>query len=416
MINNSQTRKEDVDYIIKKSIDDMTPKKVMTKTLNSIRVEGTVVLIAIGKAAWEMANETYQHFKNQIKCGLVITKYGHSKGSIGNLRIIESSHPIPDDQSLYAGDELLKLLSEIEVTDQVLLLISGGGSALVEVLPSFMSLEKLQEINEQLIRSGASIEEINAIRKRVSLIKGGKLAQKLRFNQTTVLVLSDVVSNSLDSIASGLTKADELTREDIISIMNKYDLNIDKNIEEQIVSDLPFEEFKNIQHLIIGSVEELCSAACSHASQRGYNPILLNTKEIGNVHERMVQFVSECLAIQKDENVEKPVACIFGGEMTLIVKGNGKGGRNQETALFAAKLLNKTKDITIASVGSDGTDGPTDAAGGIVDESSWDALNGTGDTYLQNNDSYFALEKVGSLIKTGPTGTNVNDIVIALIY
>lgn len=406
--------KDDAKYIINNAIKSAMPDEAVKRALRSIDTSGVnrLVLTAIGKAAWQMAYAAYSFLGKRIDSGVVITKYDHSKGSIPNLKIFEASHPIPDENAVIATERALNLVSDLSENDAVLLLVSGGGSALFE--KPLIELDELKYITEQMQRKGCGIVEINTIRKRLSSVKGGRFALKCTPAKVYSIILSDILGDPLDMIASGPAYFDSSTSQDAVNIIKKYNLKLSESAMKLMYEETP-KHLSNVSSFVTGSVKQLCASAEKSAEELGYKPVLLTTvlnceaKEAGS-------FLSSIAREYQTSN--KSLAFILGGETVVHVNGKGKGGRNQELALAAAEGLSRCLNSAIFSVGSDGTDGPTDAAGAYVDNLSLKkmALKNI-DPYLvlQSNDSYNALNAIDSLIFTGPTGTNVNDLTALLI-
>lgn len=403
----------DAERIIEDAISQALPD---TAVKNALKGEdfsgGRVVLVAIGKAAWTMAKAAYDVLGDMVQDGIVITKYGHSKGTLPNVRIYEAGHPVPDENSFKATDEAIRLVSGLSKEDKVLFLISGGGSALFE--KPLVSPEELESTTKQLLSSGASIVEINTIRKRLSAVKGGKFAKLCEPAQVFSVVLSDIIGDPLDMIASGPAYPDSSTSDEAENIIKKYGISISKETQELLKKDTPH-HLANVRTKVTGSVTQLCRAAESTCKSLGYEPVVL-TSSLSCEAREAGSFLGSIAEHYKDSG--RSIAFIAGGETVVHVKGSGKGGRNQELALSAAIKLSGIKNAALFSIGSDGTDGPTDAAGGYVDGCTADALKKKGiDIYsvLENNDAYNALKECGGLIITGPTGTNVNDLTVLLI-
>lgn len=410
---------EDLKTIINYSIDSVLPENAVKKNLKEIEIkEKKLFLIAIGKAAWRMANAAKEELADKIKNGIIITKYQHSKGEIENIEIYEAGHPIPDENSIKATEKAIELIRDLEDDYGILFLISGGGSALFEIPEEGIDLSDIQDITDQLLKSGAEITEINAIRKRLSKVKGGKFAEMVYPKKIYALVLSDVLGDRLDSIASGPSYEDSTTTEEAIGIVKKYNIKINEKIKMNLEKETP-KKVENAEHIIIGSIKIACDSAIKKAKELGYNTILLTTILNCEAREAGKFFANIAKEELKSDNpIEKPCAIIAGGETVVNVKGNGLGGRNQELAYSFAFEIEGRKNVVFASVGTDGTDGPTDAAGGIVDGNTIEKIRSKGiDPYifLENNDSYNGLDAADALLKTGPTGTNVNDIMILLI-
>ncbi|MFV0504798.1 MAG: glycerate kinase [Lachnospirales bacterium] len=405
--------KDDAYRIINSAIEAALPYTAVQKALEEENFDsGRIFLVSIGKAAWSMARATSDILKDKIEKGIVITKYEHSKGAIPNLDIYEAGHPISDENSYKATKKALDLVRGLKEDDTVVFLISGGGSALFEA--PLLDLEEMEDINNQLLGCGASIVEINTIRKRLSSVKGGKFAQTCKPAKIFSIVLSDIINNPLDMIASGPAFPDSSTTEDALKIIDKYNLRLSVKAIELMHMDTP-KEISNTTTKITGSVEQLCYSAQKTCMELGYEPIILTTsleceaKEAG-------KFLGSIGKYNKD--TKKPLAFIVGGETVVRLTGKGLGGRNQELALAAAEEIRGLNNIGLFSIGSDGTDGPTDAAGGYVDGESGLKLMDMGvniHSVLANNDSYNALKNIDGLILTGPTGTNVNDLAVLLV-
>lgn len=405
--------REDANRIIENAIKATLPDTAVKKDLEKIDFEGkTVHLVAVGKAAWQMSKAAYDADSKVIKDGFVITKYNHSKGNIGNLKIFEAGHPVPDDNTFYASAATIEAARKWGSEDVVLFLISGGGSALFEA--PLVDKEELQDITGQLLACGADITEINTIRKRLSSVKGGRFAQICAPAKVYSIILSDVLGDPIDMIASGPAYPDSSTCADAWSIVKKYDLKLSEKTQSLLNQETP-KELDNVETIISGSVSQLCASAEETARSLGYEPVLLS-----DILSCTARDAGGFLAAIAKTHVKdgKNLAYIVGGETVVKLTGKGLGGRNQELALAAAQGINGLKGVAVFSVGSDGTDGPTDAAGGYVDWQTQDKLKEQGITIsevLAQNDSYHALEKCGGLIVTGPTGTNVNDISVLLI-
>lgn len=390
-----------------------------------------IYVIGAGKASAAMAVATEHILGNLLTAGVVTTKYGHSLPTT-KIKLMEAAHPIPDENSLEAVAETLKLLKKVQPEDLVICLISGGASSLWCDLPDGISLTDLQITAQELIKSGASIDEINVVRKQLSNIKGGKLVNYCNGAKIFSLIISDVVSNDLSIIASGPTVADFSTFADALKIIKKYELhdlipskafNYLKNGLHRKVNLLDQQTFfKNVYNQIIGSNQMAITAAVLQAKSLGYHTIVIAEPITGDVELEAKKLVALALTYKG----EKPVCIVQGGEATLKVTGTGKGGRNQHFALAALNELKKKKavlstlpKITILSGGTDGTDGPTDATGAIIDEETLRIAltrNLTITDQLKNHNSYVFLKETDSLIFTGPTQTNVMDIMLALIY
>ena len=405
------TCKEDIYKIIDHSLKKVLPDEAVNKALTSKTFpEGRRFIIAIGKAAYRMA-ETASKAIGYDK-GIIITKYGHLKGPLENFEMYEAGHPLLDENTLKATKRVLELTADLKKDDQIIFLVSGGGSALFE--DPFISLEELIDVNDQLLKCGADIKEINTIRKHLSKVKGGRFALHCSPAHIYQIVLSDVLGNRLDAIASGPAAADTSTSEDAFSIIRKYDLHLSDEALKMIEKETP-KETDNVETFIGASIVDLCEAAKECAQSLGYKTLILDTQKEGFAKDAGKDLAEK--AVKVLNAAEEKTCLIMGGETIVRIKGKGLGGRNQECALSAAEYI-RDKDIAIASIGSDGTDGPTDAAGGYVDGTTYSRLKDLGidiHEVLEDNDSYHALKRIDQLVFTGPTGTNVNDLMIALI-
>ena len=398
--------------IYEDAIKENMPNAAVKKALENVELSGRIVLVSIGKAGWEMANTAYRLLGERIDRGIVITKYDHSKGSIGNLEIYEAGHPVVDFNGISATKRAIELTDGLTENDTVLFLVSGGGSALFESIDC--PLEKMQELTKSLLHSGATINEMNAIRKHISNVKGGKFARLVYPASVYAIVLSDVVGDDLSTIASGPTAADSTTVEDCLEILKKYSISLDEEILEIIKNETP-KEINNATHIISGSVCELVKSGERKAKEFGYETVVIDDGVTCNATV-VAEKIGKLAKLYKDTSV--PLAIFFGGEVTIKVQGNGKGGRNQELALMCAEKIKDYNNMAVFCIGSDGTDGPTDAAGGYVDASTYEKISKSGkspEEYLKNNDSYNALSLSDGLIFTGATGTNVNDLYALLI-
>ena len=400
------------DAIAAAAIRAVQPDDAVRRALEGQEFPGRVVLVAAGKAAWQMAKAAYDCLGSRIDRGVVVTKYGHALGKIGTLTIREAGHPVPDENS-FAGTQLaLELVAGLAPGDTVLFLLSGGGSALFE--KPLVSGAELGEITEQLLACGADIVEINTIRKRLSAVKGGRFALACAPARVFSVVLSDILGDPLDMIASGPAAADTSTCAQALAIAEKYRLRLSDRAWELLKAETP-KDLKNVTTRITGSVRELCAAAAGACREMGYEPVLLTDQLCCQAREAGSFLAS---VVRTQASAGKKLAFLAGGETVVRLIGRGKGGRNQELALAAAPGIAGIPGAAVFSLGSDGTDGPTDAAGGYVDYMTRDELSALGiDIHgcLQNNDAYHALQRVGGLIITGPTGTNVNDVAVALV-
>ena len=404
--------RNDADEIIRACLDAVLPDNAVVRALGSLkRPEGKIILVAAGKAAWQMANAAVNEL-GKVDDGIVVTKYEHVMGEMPGVACYEAGHPVPDENSFIAASKALELVGSLTEKDTVLFLLSGGGSALFEkpLVPG----EELQDITKQLLACGADIVEMNTIRKRLSAVKGGKFARACAPANVFSIVLSDILGDPLDMIASGPAYPDSSTCEEALSIVKKYNLKLSDRAMDLLHQETP-KELDNVTTQINGSVRELCAAAASKCREMGYEPILL-TDQLSCEARDAGSFMGSILRTHAAEG--KKTAWIAGGETVVHLTGKGLGGRNQELALAAAPSIAGISGAAVFSVGSDGTDGPTDAAGGYVDEDTLGALSEKGlsvSAILVQNDAYHALKAVNGLIITGPTGTNVNDVAVALL-
>ena len=407
------TLRRDADIIIKESIEKVLPDYAVQSVLRGKDFgTGKVILIAVGKAAWQMARAAADLLGDRITKGLVVTKYDHVKGEIPGLEMIEAGHPVFDENSVLGAKAALELVRDLTEEDTVLFLLSGGGSALFE-LP-LIPQEELSDITGHLLKSGADIVEINTIRKRLSGVKGGKFALSCAPARICNIILSDIVGDPLDMIASGPTCPDQSTSEQALAIMEKYRIPMSESARACLEQETP-RELTNVETHVTGSVRYLCRAAAESCRALGYEPTILTTS-LGCIAREAGGFLA-AIAREKQES-ERSLAFIAGGETVVQVTGKGLGGRNQELALAAAAGISGLDRTAVFSVGSDGTDGPTDAAGGYADGDTEAVLKDCGikiEEVLRDNDAYHALKASGGLVVTGATGTNVNDVAVLLI-
>ena len=373
---------------------------------------GRVFLVAAGKAAWQMAHCASQVLGERLTEGVVVTKYGHDMGPITRCRIYEGGHPVPDENSFRGTKAAMELVADLSREDTVVFLLSGGGSALFEspLIPG----EELAELTAAMLASGADIVEMNTVRKRLSAVKGGRFAQLCAPAKVYAVVLSDILGDPLDMIASGPACPDSSTCADALAVAEKYHLPVSPQARQLLTEETP-KQLDNVETVITGSVRELCTAAAGACRALGYRPVLLTDRLCCEAREAGSFLASIARTHDGDE---ESLAFLAGGETVVHLTGSGLGGRNQELALAAAPGIDGMVDTVIFSVGSDGTDGLTDAAGGMVDGQTMARLREAGlsvHRVLADNDAYHALDAVGGLIRTGPTGTNVNDVAVVLL-
>ena len=400
----------DAQTILREAIAAVQPEAAVTRALAQLPpCHGRRILVAVGKAACPMASAALQALDWHVHAGIVITKHGHGVPLPAPLQVLEAGHPVPDAATYAATAQALALTANLTPADQVLFLLSGGGSALFEqpLLPP----QELTDVTQQLLACGAAIAQVNTIRKRLSAVKGGRFALHCAPAQVWSVVLSDVLGDRLDMIASGPACPDRSTAEEALEIVNRYALRLSPQalacLRRPTPSALP-----NAQSIVTGSVRQLVDAAARTCRRLGYDVEILTDCLQSEARDAGRWLAREALVRSG------PRALLAGGETVVHVMGPGLGGRNQELALSAAAQIAGQRALAIFSFGSDGTDGPTDAAGGYVDGQTQAALARQGISIpdvLARNDAYHALEACGGLIKTGPTGTNVNDLSVALL-
>lgn len=397
--------------------ENMPEASVVNALGNHDFANKNIYLVAIGKAAWTMANAASKYLGDKIKKGIVITKYDHSMGEIPRIEIFEAGHPTLDENTVTATKKAIELVSNLTEEDEVLFLVSGGGSALFEAPLEGVTLFDLAQLNNEMLASGADIVEINMIRKRLSSVKAGRFASISHPATVYSVVLSDVLGDRLDTIASGPAVPDESTTDDALKVVEKYNLLLTGKQKEYLQLETP-KVVENVETVVTGSVKSLCNSAAKTARELGFEPYVLTTTlncEASEAGRFLASIAADTL--EGVNYFKKPCAIIAGGETVVNLKGTGLGGRNQEIALSAATGIAGLDDVMIFSLGSDGTDGPTDAAGGVVDGNTVSMLKEKGldvSEILANNDAYHGLKAVDGLIVTGPTGTNVNDVSIIL--
>ena len=403
-------RRQDADAIIRAAIAAVLPDEAVRRALKGRHFPGRVLLVAAGKAAWQMARAAVEAL-GPVDAGVVVTKYGHVQGQLPGVACYEAGHPVPDENSFRATQAALDLVAGAKETDTVLFLLSGGGSALFEkpLIPG----GELQDITQQLLACGAGIVEMNTIRKRLSAVKGGRFALACAPARVYSIVLSDILGDPLDMIASGPAVPDRSTCAQAQAIAETYGLRLSGAARACLQQETP-KALDNVETYITGSVRELCAAAAAACGQMGYQPVLL-TDHLDCEAREAGRFLADIARTHAGRG--QATAYLAGGETVVRLTGHGLGGRNQELALAAAPGL-AGLPAAVFSVGSDGTDGPTDAAGGYVDGDTAAALAARGldaGAVLADNDAYHALQAVNGLIVTGPTGTNVNDVAVVLV-
>ncbi len=407
--------------------DDLLHVADKTYDLNRVR---HVYAVGAGKASATMAQALEEMLGERLTGGIIVTKYGYARPT-RRVTVREAGHPIPDEAGVQATRELLDLVDQADVDDLVLALISGGGSALLVAPAEGLTLEDIQATTDLLLASGATINELNAVRKHLSAIKGGQLARRVAPARLVTLIVSDVVGDPLDVIASGPTVPDPTTFADAWDVLARFGLlervpaPVRAHLQEGRAGRRPETPkpgdplFERVHNAIIASNRQAAEAAAVRATELGYHALVLTTflegeaREVGTVLAALARELAS-----HDRPVPRPACLVLGGETTVTVRRPGKGGRNQEMALSAALRLDGLPNTVVATLATDGGDGPTDAAGGIVDGHTMMLARQRGVDVrgaLARNDSYRALDALGALLKTGPTGTNVNDLAFVIV-
>ncbi|MBP1468575.1 glycerate kinase [Candidatus Chloroploca sp. M-50] len=398
-----------------------------------------VILVGAGKAGAPMAYAAAHVLDDKLSAGLVVVKDGHlaeppqpTPPCFARLHLVEAGHPVPDERGVAAAQAMVELLADLTERDLVLAVISGGGSALLTLPVPGVSLTDLQQLTSALLACGATIGEINTLRKQLDQLKGGGLAHIAAPATLITLILSDVVGNPLDIIASGPTVPDPTTAVDALSILDRYDLveqtppailaylqgsNTGTRSPEQ-ASDA--QSFARVTNLLVGDNRQAAVAALETARQAGFAPLLLTTSLEGEAREagRMLAAILREIALSGNP-LPRPACLIAGGETTVTLRGNGRGGRNQELALAAVKALDGLPNVALIALATDGGDGPTDAAGAVVTGATAERARALGldpDAFLANNDAYHFFQALDDLLLTGPTSTNVNDLTLLFAW
>mgnify|MGYP003878370435 FL=1 len=421
--------------LILKGLEAVDPYKAVKKVINrdnksikignkTLHVHSKIYVLGLGKASCSMAKAIEEILGDLIEDGVVVTKYGYSI-PLEKIRVIEAGHPIPDVNSLKAGYEAFKLFKRIGENDLLIVLISGGGSALLVYPADNISLEDLIKTNDLLIKSGASIHEINIVRKHISRIKGGGIVKQCK-GKILSLIVSDVVGDRVEDIASGPTSADTSSFIDAYRVLKNYGLwdklptsirkYINKGLSgeaEETLKELP----NRVYNVIIASNEIACKTIYEESLRRGYRAHILTTTLEGEAKDTALAIGSIVQEIYRfNRPFKKPVILIAGGETTVTIHGkHGMGGPNQEFSLSISRKIADLHGTAVLAIDTDGTDGPTDAAGGLVDSYSLNKLIELGidvEEALYKHDAYNALKRINSLVITGPTMTNVNSLFI----
>lgn len=414
--------------LMRKNVQVQPGSRIITISGDDYEIpeDGRVWVMGAGKAAAAMAQELEKillpHFPLQ---GMVITKYGHAL-PLQQLGLLEAGHPVPDQNSVAASVKLQTIAAQVQPSDLVIFLLSGGASALLADVPGGSHLEEVQQLFEALLKSGADIREMNVVRKHLSGIKGGQLAKSIYPATLCTLILSDVVGDDLSVIGSGPTVPDPSTFADTMAVLLKYHLPekisaaLLQHIENGVAGVIPEtpkpgdKDFGHVHNYLAGTNRIALEAAAGKARELGYYPLLLSDTINGDAHTVATSLVQTALGYSGS----LPACLLAGGETTVTITGNGLGGRNQQLALAAGIALAHHPTLTFLSGGTDGSDGPTNAAGAIVDASTMQNARNMqldANSFLQNNDAWHFFSKAGGLMITGPTQTNVMDLMILLI-
>jgi len=417
-------------YAIKKQVKLVEDTLWVAGRLHHLKDIRRILVIGAGKASAPMAQAIEKILGSRIHKGIVVTKHGYV-APLKKIQLVEGGHPLPDKGGIEGTKRILRLISNLDQNDLIICLISGGGSALLVSPSPGISLKDIKELTDQLLRCGANIKEINTIRKHISQVKGGRLAQLAYPAYVMTLILSDVIGSKIDSIASGPTAPDTTTFSDCLKIIQKYRLKdeIPPSIHDRLkkgaqgkIKETPKPGdpiFKKVRNFIIGSNSSALKAAKQKAEELGLNAMILPRPVYGDTRRAALRHANLAKMIRETGDPVFPPACLIsGGETTVKVSGKGLGGRNQEFVLVGATKIAGLENIVMLSAGTDGTDGPTDAAGAICDGKTIKRAPQKGldpKQYLDNNDSYHFFQKLGDLLKTGPTNTNVMDIHLVLV-
>ncbi len=434
----NHSRREQITELFREALKAADPHKAVhlhTGKILSAYEEGgfqRLVVAGFGKAASPMLGAVRDDLEERVSGGVVITKYGHAdkRQYPGTVKVHEAGHPLPDENGVRGTAEVIALLKGADRNTLVLCLISGGGSALLVSPYGGITLQEKQEATELLLKAGADVFELNTVRKHVSAVKGGRLAEIAYPARVISLILSDVIGDRLDVIASGATAPDHTSYRDAMEVIEKYGLEdaMPRSIMDilamgirGLVPETPKESspvFLRVENTIVGSNRRAVEAVRDRAVQMGYETNIVSAGIQGEARFMGKWLAGKAMGLNASRCTGRRICLVSGGETTVTVRGKGTGGRNMELALSFAMEIEGTGDITFLSAGTDGTDGPTGAAGAIVDGETIPAARALGmdpGEYLEDNDSYHFFEKAGGLLVTGPTGTNVMDIQISLL-
>ena len=434
--------REIAERIFMAGVRSVLPEKLITSIM---RLEGSVLsigdhefnldenrnvfVIGAGKASAAMGHYVETILGNRITGGHIVVKYGYSC-KLKRIKVTEAGHPVPDAEGFKATEEIIRIASRADENDLVICLISGGASALLADLPDNMLPEELYIVNNLLIRCGATINEINCVRKHLSLIKGGQLARIIRPAKLVTIILSDVTGNPPEVIGSGPTVPDPSTFGEALKVIEKYNLTADltsgvlnhlRDGLNGLHSETPKPGdplFEGTVSILAGTNQIALKASKEEAVRQGFKTYIIDAELNGDVENVCESVLNMALSFKNNKDIVKPVCLLYGGETTVKVSGNGRGGRNQHLALSAAIRLRNIPGITFLAAGTDGTDGPTDAAGAVADsETTGKAAKMNEDpvNYLCEFNSYDFFKRVGGHVKTGPTFTNVMDLLVVIV-
>lgn len=408
---------QDLIKIMSAALHAVDPYNAVSHHLANIEINSpkNIYVVGAGKAGLPMTQAVVDELGENISVGQVTVKDGYGGvDHVGRVKIVEAGHPLPDQRGIHSTQEILALLEDATSDDLVICLISGGGSALLT--DPLVSLDDLRALTDELLACGAAINEINTLRKQLDRVKGGGLAQAAHPAQVLTLILSDVVGDPLDMIASGPTVSNPDTPQDALAVIEKYDLA--ERIPDSVIKVLGRESgsrevsMSGCQNILVGNNQMAAQAALTEAEKLGYNTCLLTTTLQGEARQVGQEMANTLRNAAQTE--PRPFLWVAGGETTVTIQGKGQGGRNQELALATVDILAGVENVALVTLATDGGDGPTNAAGAVVTGDTLKRAKHLGldpDKYLKNNDSYHFFDPLGSLLKPGPTQTNVNDLV-----
>ncbi|MGC9165313.1 MAG: glycerate kinase type-2 family protein [Thermoprotei archaeon] len=418
--------------LIKNSVKISDNKFIVNNLELNLHKIKRIFVVGGGKAVGRMAFGIESILNDRINNGLIIVPYGSNIPTLRHIKVVEARHPIPDQNGVNGVRMMLELLKTLDEDDLVIVLISGGGSALMPLPVDGITLEEKSNLIKSLMLRGADIRELNTVRKHLSRIKGGQLARYLYPANVLSLIISDVVENPLDVIASGPTAPDPTTFSDAINVLKRYNLweGITENVKDVLLKGVRGEIpetpkpgdpiFENVNNIIIADNSYACKVVVKILEKKGIHSVYLSSsvegeaRYVGSVIGDIVKGIGK-----GETSLKRPLGLVIGGETTVTVRGSGVGGRNQELCLSAAFRIRGLKNVVLASIGTDGIDGVTDAAGAIVDGDTIDkglTLGLDPSKYLENNDTYTFFKNLGDLVITGPTGNNMNDVIVSLIF